>query len=147
MTTADLILLDTNVLVYGQEKQSRFFESSRILLEKGFAGMLPLCVSPQILMEFHSTVTNPKRVTKAVPVADSLDQIKEYLVSPSIRKIYPSRKTLSEVLRLIEVYQISRQEIYDAQLVATMLSNGVTRICTYNVEHFKKYKEIEVVTP
>lgn len=58
MKTADLILLDTNVLVYGQEKQSRFFEPSRILLEKGFAGTLPLCVSPQILMEYHSTVTN-----------------------------------------------------------------------------------------
>jgi predicted nucleic acid-binding protein len=38
-------------------------------------------------------------------------------------------------------------EIFDMQLVATMLSHGVSRIYTYNINDFKKYTEIEVPEP
>lgn len=32
-------------------------------------------------------------------------------------------------------------------LVATMLSNGLTRLYTFNREDFSRFKEIEVLTP
>jgi predicted nucleic acid-binding protein len=147
MRTDNLILLDTNVLVYGQEKQSEFFQRSRAVIEQGFEGALSLCICPQVLMEFHSTVTNPKRVTKPVSVDESLIEIEKYLSSKNIRKIYPVKHTLSEALRLISSYQIKKQEVYDTQLVATMLTNDVTQIYTFNVDHFRQFKEIEVFTP
>jgi hypothetical protein len=41
----------------------------------------------------------------------------------------------------------TKQEIFDLQLVATMLSNNVSRLYTYNKDDFIKFKEIEVLTP
>lgn len=147
MKTDDFILLDTNVLVYAQEKQSEFFERSRALIEKGFEGTALLCVCPQVLMEFHSTVTNPKRVTKPVSVSESLAQIEKYLLSRNILKVYPSESTLDETLRLISSYGIRKQETYDTQLVSTMLTNNISQLYTFNINHFRQFEEIKALMP
>jgi predicted nucleic acid-binding protein len=42
---------------------------------------------------------------------------------------------------------ISLQEIFDLQLLATMLSNNITRLYTYNQQDFSKFKEIEALIP
>jgi predicted nucleic acid-binding protein len=39
------------------------------------------------------------------------------------------------------------QLVIDAQLVATMLPNGINRIYTYNEEDFSRFKEIVVLAP
>lgn len=43
--------------------------------------------------------------------------------------------------------KIARQELFDLFLVATMVANGVTRIYTYNHQHFARFAGIEVLTP
>jgi len=62
-------------------------------------------------------------------------------------KIYPGPDIIERSLELLRRYEITRQEIFDLQLVATMLSNNVTRLYTFNQEDFSKYKEIEVIVP
>ena len=49
------------------------------------------------------------------------------------------------MLDLLKRYDIRKQEIFDAQLVAAMLSNNVTRIYTFNRNHFSKFSEIQVL--
>lgn len=62
MTTSKVCLLDTNVLVYAADRNSPFFESSRKLIESGFAGEIDLCISPQTISEFFAVITDSKRV-------------------------------------------------------------------------------------
>ena len=62
MKTSNLILVDTNVLVYNHQERSEFNALSKATLKKGFKGQLPLCICPQVLIEFYSTITNPRRV-------------------------------------------------------------------------------------
>jgi predicted nucleic acid-binding protein len=38
-------------------------------------------------------------------------------------------------------------DIFDLQLVATMLANGVRRIYTFNADDFKPFTELTVITP
>ena len=56
-------------------------------------------------------------------------------------------KILEGILDLLKKYKVTKQEIFDLQLVATMLSNNVTRLYTYNKDDFIKFKEIEVLSP
>ena len=51
------------------------------------------------------------------------------------------------MLDLMKRYPIKRQEIFDLQLVATMLSNQVSRIYTFNRDDFLKFTELEVLEP
>jgi len=146
MKTAEPILLDTNVLVYNHQEDSEFYSPSRAIIKKGLRGNLSLCVCPQVLMEFYATVTNSKRVTNPAPAEEALDEIQKYLASRRIRKIHPAKDTFFESLvELLEKYKITKQEVFDLQLVATMISCDVFQICTFNPNHFRKFAEIDVV--
>jgi hypothetical protein len=54
---------------------------------------------------------------------------------------------LPKLLELIRKYPPTRQQIFDLQLVATMLINNVTLVYTFNRKHFENYQEIRVQTP
>jgi len=71
----------------------------------------------------------------------------KYTHSENFLKIYPGSKILEGILDLLKKYKVTKQEIFDLQLVATMLSNNVTRLYTYNKDDFIKFKEIEVLSP
>lgn len=147
MTTSKVCLLDTNVLVYAADKNSPFFEGSRKLIESGFAGEIDLCISPQTISEFFAVITDSKRVENPRTQKEAITEIKKYLQSKRIRKIYPGPETSNTMVDLLERYPVKKQEIFDLQLVATMLSNRVKRIFTFNREDFLKFADIEVVEP
>ena len=147
MRTADKILIDTNVLVYVHQALSPFHTRSKALLEKGLREETSLCVCPQVLIEFYSVITNPKRVTNPVASDKAVLEIAKYFKSRKIAKIYPKEDTLKRTIELIKNYPVTQMDVFDLQLVATMLSNGVKRLSTFNVGDFEMFKEIEVTTP
>ena len=64
-------LLDTNLLVYYHQQLSPFHGQAKAVLETGLRGEMPLCICPQVLMEFYAVITNPKRVTH--PISNAVD--------------------------------------------------------------------------
>jgi predicted nucleic acid-binding protein len=48
---------------------------------------------------------------------------------------------------LAEKHGVTGADIFDLQLVATMLENGVRRIYTFNREDFERFAELEVIMP
>lgn len=147
MKTSNLILLDTNILVYCHQDLSPFHLQAKTIMEKGLRETLPLCVCPQVLMEFFSTITNPKRVTDPVSPEEAIQELEKYCTRRWIAKIHPRDETLAITLDLLKKYPVKQMEIFDLQLVATMLSNRVRRIYTVNRDDFLKFTEIEVMTP
>jgi predicted nucleic acid-binding protein len=147
MITSNACLLDTNVLVYAADESSKFHDRSRNLLEQGLAGAITLCITPQNLSEFYAIVTDPKRVDNPRTQPEALAEIKKYLSSRKILKIYPGPELTGKMIELLERYTVKRQEVFDLQLAATMLANGVSCIYTFNGKHFSKFSEIKVLEP
>ncbi|MHB1686387.1 MAG: type II toxin-antitoxin system VapC family toxin [Ignavibacteriaceae bacterium] len=147
MTTSDLILLDTNVLVYAADVTSPFHNTANLLLDRGLQNTISLCITPQVLFEFFSVITNPKRVDTAWDKEKAVRAMEKYYYANQIKKIYPNTNDIKELLDFLKRYEIKGRGIFDLHLVVTMLSNGVTRICTYNEKDFLKYSEIEVLNP
>ncbi len=44
-------------------------------------------------------------------------------------------------------HPVSGAGIFDVQLAATILGNGVARIYTFDRLHFERFDELEVLTP
>jgi predicted nucleic acid-binding protein len=65
--------VDANVLVYAALKDDSRHEVSKALLKD--AGRGALHISSQILAEFYSTVTSPKRVTSPYSPSEAVDFI------------------------------------------------------------------------
>jgi predicted nucleic acid-binding protein len=147
MTTSETSLLDTNILVYAADETSPFHSAAKVIREKGLRGEISLCICPQVLTEFFAIVTDSKRVSNPRTQEEAHIEIVKYTHSENFLKIYPGSKILEGILDLLKKYKVTKQEIFDLQLVATMLSNNVTRLYTYNKDDFIKFKEIEVLSP
>lgn len=148
MTTSNnLYLLDTNILVYATDITSPFYDSCRTIRDKGLKGEIIVCVAPQVLLEFFAVVTSPKRVTKPMKSDKAIEEVQKYLEADKIIKIYPEKDTLIKALELAKEYGVKGQEVFDLQIVATMLTNEVTNIYTYDLNHFSKFKDINVYVP
>src|SRR4029077_5334807 len=72
-------LVDTNVLVYALDADAAQHASSRALLEADRAASVTLYVTSQIICEFYSVVTNPRRVAKPCSPAAALAAISSLL--------------------------------------------------------------------
>ena len=141
------VLLDTNILVYATFKDSILYKQAREIRDKALRGEIKACLSPQILAEFYSVVTNSKRVTNPLTPKEAREVVELYFSTLHISKILMKRTTIQRTVKLAEKYKIKGQSIFDTQLIATMLDNGIKRIYTNNEKDFKKFREIEAINP
>lgn len=61
--------------------------------------------------------------------------------------IAPTEETLPIAVRLMHKYTRSANRIFDAYLVATMLTHGIKKIATDNDRDFTMYEEVTVLNP
>jgi predicted nucleic acid-binding protein len=138
-------IIDAKVLVYAFDTNAPQHLASRNLLDAGRTGATRLYVTSQVLCEFYSVVTNPRRVLKPRPVADAIAAINDLLSFLHVLPI-PAR-TVEGWLDLLRLRPVTGAEVFDLQLAATMLVNGVNRIYTYNTGDFSVFKELVVSEP
>lgn len=147
ITSDDTVLADTNVLVYAADQTSPSHAESRAFRNRGRQGEFILCVTPQVLFEFYAVVTDARRVKQPLSASEAAGELRQYLHDPKIRKIHPGPNIGDTVLTLLAKYEIVRQDIFDLLIVATMLTNGVRKLCTYDVNQFARFSEVEVIRP
>jgi len=140
-------LVDTNVLVYALYPESEHHASSRAQLDKAQSGAIPLCVTLQTLLEFYAVVTDSRRVTVPRRPEEAIGVVEMILGMPGITLLPMPADAMSRLIALVRKYPVTRGAIFDLQLLATMLGNGVKTIYTFNRQHFDRFDEIEVLTP
>ena len=138
-------LVDTNVLVYALDAGAVQHASSRALLEAGRATPVNLYLTSQIICEFYSVVTNPRRVAKPCSSANALAAISSLL--GFLRVLPVPAHTVEELFRLVHRRPVTGGDIFDLQILATMNVNGIQRIYTLNTADFAGFPEIEPLTP
>ena len=140
-------LLDTNVLIYASDPTSKFNNKARELLRNVLEGRVNACVSTQNLYEFYAIVTDPKRVAKPLDIKQASSLLQNYIEAENLPKIFPKETNLTHLAHLIKKYKISKQEVFDAVLVATIMDNSVKTIYTADEKLFRKFTNIKVVNP
>lgn len=141
------VFLDSNILVYAINEKSPYYIGARAILDIINKGELRVCLSPQVLGEFYAVITNPRKLERALPPQEAADVVERFLSADAVLKLYPQKSTLKLTLKLVKHYQIKALDFFDAQVVATMLDNGVTTIYTVNEQDFAIFEEIEVINP
>ncbi len=89
----------------------------------------------------------PQRVRQPVSAPDAAGELARYLADPKIRKVHPGDEIGNTVLSLLRKHPVTRQDIFDLVIVATMIANGIRKICSYDATQFSRFGEIEVVRP
>jgi len=143
--STELALVDTNVLVYAFDPEFQYGTASRRLVEGAQQEDAGLCVAPQVLAEFFSVVTRPGPSSRT-PV-EAIDAITQLLGLPGVTLLPVPVSVVAIWTGLVRRHPVSGGDVFDVQLVATMLGNNVRRIYTYNRADFERFEEIQVLTP
>ena len=142
-----MILFDTNILVHAHAIDSPFHAAAQQLRDQAAQGVIQACVSPQVLCEFFSVITDERIAKLALTPMKAKQERHTYWHASQFRKIIPKDSTITRLISLLDRHQVKRGNIFDAFLVATMLDNGVRMIYTQNVKDFDIYQELRVINP
>lgn len=142
-----MILFDANILVHAHMGGSPFHAAAQQLRDQASQGAIEACVSPQVLCEFFSVVTDNRVVKPALTPAQAKKELHTYWHVSRFRKIIPTDGTISRLVSLLDRHEVKRRDIFDVFLVATMLDHDVRIIYTQNVKDFDIYPELQVVNP
>lgn len=144
MMISEPVLLDSNVLIYTQDQKFPLFDISTKLVKKVIEGEVKGVLAQQNLLEFYSVVTSSKRVSKPISPKKAFELIKMYEDS-EFKIIFPNKETITTLFKLCKKNPLKGGKIYDAYLVATMFSNGISTVITANVNDFKGFPNIQVI--
>ena len=135
------MLIDSNILIYAINRSSPKHTASQVFIQSNIGN---LEVAHQNILESLRVLTHPK-FPAPMKIQDASKAIESIL--RACRIICPMEETYYITLQLIKKNKLVSDQIFDAYLVATALSNGITTIATDNVQDFKKFQEIKLISP
>jgi len=145
--SADRALLDTNILIYALDPTCTFYPACDALLERTKTADAGLCVAPQNLAEFYAIVTNGRRVSAPRKPEEALGVIEQFLERAGLELLPVPTDMVARWIELARRHAVVGGDVFDLQLIATMLGNGITRIYTFNRDDFAPFSELEVIVP
>ena len=135
--------LDTNILVYAADESFPLHSTARTVRDRAAAEHQKVRLCYSVLLEFFAVVTDSRRVGNPLSPAEAWREVNAYLSTFDV--LYPDEDTFTQLGKLVAQYQITRQAIFDALIVATMIQHGVKGIYTDNRKDFAAFNEIEVL--
>ncbi|MEM7656938.1 MAG: PIN domain-containing protein [Bacteroidota bacterium] len=129
------LLLDTNVLMYAMDGQSRYHASAVAILTDPTYEM---AVSTKVVSEFFAVCSKLK-----IPLGDAQNFYRE--VKGNVEILFPDAASLCHFEELIQTYQPRGNRVFDLEIVSVAMANGISEIATANLSDFQEVTEIEVV--
>lgn len=139
------IFLDTNILVFSSFTASQFHKRAlgRIdsLQKEGYL----FWISRQVIREYLVVKSRLLDNENKYDSKDITDEIRDFEDQFLIAE--ENLNTTAKLLHLIEQHNVIGKQIHDCNIVATMLSNDITKLLTNNSSDFARFSSlIEIVT-
>jgi len=129
------LLVDTNILIYGIDEDSKFFDQSRNILDHSD---YQLVTTSKNLVDFLTVVTRASgydfKTDRALEILDEIIQ--------GVQIIYPSQDSLAILLELTRRYRPSGLKIHDYEIMSIGLASGIYDVATFNKKDFQAVNEI-----
>jgi len=142
MMSDNRCMIDTNVLIYSTVSSSPWHQEARQKLIALVNANTELCLTPQVVREYLVVLTRGDVFEKRFTTEDALGELDAIL--PAFALLAETEETVHYLRNLIQRYQVRGKTIHDANIAATMLVHGVTRLMTYNPGDFRRFQEITI---
>ncbi len=139
------VILDTNVLVYALDTDAPQYEAAKKACDAAAAGEFPAFITTQIVLEFVSIVTNPKRVAAPTSLAEAWEDIRRFLAAFTLISLSP--EDMPKVASISEELGLSGPKVFDVGIAVSALSAGIDTVCTYDTSVFARVPGLKVLQP
>lgn len=143
--SAERVLIDTNVLVYATDSASPHCPAASAILAAAASGSFLGCVAPQILLEFVSVVTNPRRVVSVLAPADAWSAADSF--TRAFTMLTPPADLFARVSALGRTLGTRAQDVFDLAIAVTALESDVRAIYSYDSTVFSRVPGMTVREP
>jgi predicted nucleic acid-binding protein len=130
------ILIDTNILLYALDNQSKFYKKSRDILEN----------------KNYRLYISTKNIAEVFAVSSKLGIDKSYILSyltedilPVSTLIYPNRNSFQIFLKIISDHDVKGNKVFDMEIASIMLANKIFTIASFNYKDFENIPEITIL--
>ena len=142
MTAAKQCFIDTNVLLAASDTDRPNHTEAVDFLESGLRGERRLFTNGQVFREYLVVATRPlKNNGFGLSPNDALSNIQAF--GTCIQLLNESPTVARKLNKLVGDDTLKGKRIHDANIVATMQANGLTRLKTYNPSDFMTFEGIE----
>jgi len=138
------VFLDTNVLLRATiDHVELHMEAQRLVDAQRDAGK-DLWISRQVIREYMAYVTRPHVFFTPMKIEEVEEQVNK--VQSLFQVADETAAVTARLLQLIKQYPTGGKQIHDANIVATMLVNGIDTLLTQNIDDMKRFeKEITLI--
>lgn len=121
-----MILVDVNILVYAHVQGLPQHERAREWLDAQLAGPAPVGLPWPSLLGFLRLVTSPRIFTRPEPMAQALEQAREWLECHTVWIPQPAERHREVLESLLAIPGVKGNLVQDAHLAALALEHGLT---------------------
>ena len=132
------VLLDTNLLIYAIDEESKYFHSVQNLLNDETKNFY---ITSKNISEFLSVVT--RFPNTSISIKEALIVIEEFKSIFTI--LYPTKKSYSIFIGLLKKYSPHGLKIHDYEIISIALSQNIKHIATINRKDFAGIDEVKLV--
>lgn len=129
------ILIDTNILIYSIDKDSKYFQQSHNLL---LDSNLQLFTTSKNLSEFMAVIT--RYPGKSLAIDDALIIIEDF--SKVLSFLYPNPVSLKIFKKLLVKHKPAGLLIHDFEIASIAIAHDITHIATLNSKDFDLIDEL-----
>ena len=141
-----MISVDTNVLLYAFRGFEPDHQVAKQTLETLLTQKESVAFTDIVINEFIANATNKRLRVPVTSVERAVKQVQNWLSAPNVQVIRNSPQSFNTFVKLCERTGRTGQEIYDAQIAAICIDNGVTEFIT-NDRGFEKFTELRIRNP
>lgn len=102
-------------------------------------------LAPQVVFEFVHVVTNPRRFTAPLTIAEALGVARAWWEAAEVDPLLPEGDVMLRYFELMEGHRLGRKRVLDTALAATCLAAGVTDLITGNAADYRIFPELELI--
>jgi toxin-antitoxin system PIN domain toxin len=142
-----MLAVDTNVLVYAADADSRFHAPCRAWLERQQARADAWYTTWAILYEFLRVTTHPRVMRRPWRAPAAWEFVAALLASPGLAVLSPTERHADVAEQVIsELPHLAGNLLHDAHTAILMREHGIGRICTRDTD-FNQFPFVEVIDP
>ncbi len=147
MTMAARVFVDTNILVYAtlEEVDESLHKVCLVQLNRFIEDGTELLINGQVLREYWSQATFIRSGGEQRPLAWVLERVAWF--RDIMHEVDETAAVREHLLILLESYAIRRQDVHDANIVATMLAHGIDTLYARDGDFDRYSRQINIITP
>jgi predicted nucleic acid-binding protein len=137
--------VDTSWLIEVSLSEHPKYAAARATLKQLAEAAETLALAPQVLNEFVHAVTDRKRFTNPLSIADAIRVAEVWWNGESTRQLFPTPESVQLGWDWMRKHDLGRKRVLDTQLAATFYTHSITRILTSNVRDYLVFACFELL--